>query len=216
MRKSIFVLAALFAATFVNAQINLVHTFVGQVYPLTGYGLLGETSYLCSTNKENNTISIFDSNFSLYKIVSINTPNGYSFNGYSLAYNNIFAINKIGFIVQFINTTNINTNEYQKVMIIDEDGNVLYDLGSMNQGVANVFNMNGSWYLLYHTYSWNEEHTVIGINKTDIYSLPGKGDAADVSEVSAPRRNARKYIHNDQVLIDSNERTYNIQGQQVN
>ncbi len=55
-----------------------------------------------------------------------------------------------------------------------------------------------------------------GYNDAYIYSLPGDGEATDVDEVSAPRRNnARKYINNDQVLIDSNDRTYTIQGQEV-
>ncbi len=49
----------------------------------------------------------------------------------------------------------------------------------------------------------------------DIYSLPGSGNATDVNEVSALRHNVRKYLQNDQVLIDSNERTYNMQGQQI-
>ena len=215
MRKSILIIAALIAATFANAQINLVHTFEGQVSPLTGYGFLEETSYLCSTNKENNTISIFDSNFSLYKTVSINTPNGYTFTGYSLAYYNIFSINKIGFIVQFTNLSNLNTNEWQKIMIIDEDANVLYDFGSMYQGVANSFYMNGSWYLLLHIYLWNEEHTSVNIKKTEIYSLPGNGEAQAVSTPSSPKRSARKIARDGQVLVQTDTNTYTLTGAEV-
>ena len=52
-------------------------------------------------------------------------------------------------------------------------------------------------------------------DKTYIYSVPGNGESANVSKVSAPRYNTRKYLHDNQVLFDSNERTYNMQGQQV-
>lgn len=55
-----------------------------------------------------------------------------------------------------------------------------------------------------------------GTTDIELYSLPGNGEATDVDEVSVPQRNiARKYINNDQVLIDSNEKTYNMKGQLV-
>lgn len=54
-----------------------------------------------------------------------------------------------------------------------------------------------------------------GNNWTDIYSLPGKGIVTDVDETPAPRRNGRKYLHNDQVLIDSDDNTYTTQGRQI-
>jgi hypothetical protein len=50
---------------------------------------------------------------------------------------------------------------------------------------------------------------------TDIYSLPGNGVPTEIQDVSSPHRNSRKYIENNQVLIDSNEKTYTITGQQV-
>jgi len=50
--------------------------------------------------------------------------------------------------------------------------------------------------------------------KTYIYALPAKG-ATKNHEVSSTKIESRKYLRNDQVLIDSNERTYTLTGQQV-
>ena len=49
----------------------------------------------------------------------------------------------------------------------------------------------------------------------DIYSLPGSDELLDIQSISAPHNNARKFLHNNHVLIESNKNTYNMQGQQV-
>ena len=49
----------------------------------------------------------------------------------------------------------------------------------------------------------------------DIYALPGNGEATAINEVYAPRRNARKYIHDAQVLIENEKNIYTIQGQEI-
>ena len=49
----------------------------------------------------------------------------------------------------------------------------------------------------------------------DIYALPGNGECTAVSTVSSPRRNAHKYLHNAQVLIENEKNIYTIQGQEI-
>ena len=49
----------------------------------------------------------------------------------------------------------------------------------------------------------------------DIYSLPGDGAAQVISSVSAPKSKARKFIHEDQVLIERNNCTYDAKGQEL-
>lgn len=49
----------------------------------------------------------------------------------------------------------------------------------------------------------------------DIYSLPGNDEMLDIQSISTPHHNARKFVHNNHVLIESNKNTYNMQGQQV-
>ncbi len=207
-----FAVALLTASAF--AQISLVHSFDGQVVPLTGSGFFLETSFFSKNNKNDNTITLYDSNFSLYKTVNVSVPDGYVFSS-SAAYYDIFTNKKVGFFVVFLNTSNVGTNDYQKSMIIDEEGNVLLDLGNSLSGSIAFFYMNNTWYMLYWKTEWNDSHTAAIINQTLVYSLPGQGESADANEVAAPRRNARKFLHNDQVLINSNNRIYNLQGQEV-
>jgi hypothetical protein len=59
MRKSIFIIAALFAATFANAQITLEHTFVGSVSaPTLTQNNIGD--YFVVKDKETNSINVYD------------------------------------------------------------------------------------------------------------------------------------------------------------
>ena len=214
MKKFLTFVAVTLLTTSAFAQISLVPAFDGQVVPFAGSGFFLETSFFSKNNKNDNTITLYDSNFSLYKTVNVSVPDGYVFSS-SAAYYDIFTNKKVGFFVVFLNTSNVGTNDYQKSMIIDEDGNVLLDLGNSLSGSIAFFYMNNTWYMLYWKTEWNESHTAAIINQTLVYSLPGQGESADVSEVSTPRHNVRKYLHNDQVLIDSNNRIYNLQGQEV-
>lgn len=54
-------------------------------------------------------------------------------------------------------------------------------------------------------------------NEYDVYSLPGDASSQDLISILPSSNNisARKYLHNDKVLIDSNERTYTLTGQEV-
>ena len=139
-----FAVALLTASAF--AQISLVHSFDGQVVPLTGSGFFLETSFFSKNNKNDNTITLYDSNFSLYKTVNVSVPDGYVFSS-SAAYYDIFTNKKVGFFVVFLNTSNVGTNDYQKSMIIDEEGNVLLDLGNSLSGSIAFFYMNNTWYI---------------------------------------------------------------------
>ena len=50
---------------------------------------------------------------------------------------------------------------------------------------------------------------------TQLYSLPGKGDSGqDISSPAAPR-NSRKVLKKDQVLVENADKTYTLQGQEV-
>lgn len=193
------------------SQINLVHTFNGQATPLTGWGVIDETAYFYSWN--NSSVLIYDSNFSLYKSVSISIPTGYTLNSVSIAYYNIFAVNKFGFVIHFINPSNQSNNEYQLSQIIDEDGNILCDLGKRyTSGLINVFYMNKSWYLLDTEYMWNDEHTGFEI-KTCIYSLPGTQNYTSANNV-VPQKNTAPYPNpassNINIPIKNNSGNLNI------
>lgn len=220
MKKSIFIFAALFAATFANAQIELIHTFDEEVCEVmhnredkyTRYNLpYLETPYLYTSDVQYNTDNIYTinfynfSDFSLYKSVIINEPS-IQLNYYrvSLVSRNILSTDdKVCFSLCARDAEGAGPS-----YICNEDGLVIAILkGSWPA----LIKLNGNYYL-----KTIERVDYNGHYKTHIYSVPGNGEVTDVDEVSVPQRNiARKYINNDQVLIDSNERTYTIQGQEV-
>ena len=205
MKKSVFVLAALFAATFANAQITLEHTFSGSINaPIIISYTLGD--YYIQEDETNNIITVYDAND--YSVVwSLRMPN----NAFARLFStNIFTTDgKFACIVKTIDDSKTD-NTRSHLYVYDEDKNIIADLGTA-YGIEgpNLVKVSTGYKLLVEKYAPDYSCT------TEIYSLPGNGVATDVDELFAPSHNARKYLHNDQVLIDSNERTYNMQGKQV-
>ncbi len=206
MKKSVFVLAAIFAAAFANAQITLEHTFSGSIdAPTINAIVLGD--YYIQKDKTNNIITVYDAND--YSVVwSLRMPNNASARLFST---NIFTTDgKFACIVKTIDDSKTD-NTRSHLYVYDEEKNIIADLGTAwaIEGPSLVKVSTG--------YKLHVEKYALDYSSrtTEIYSLPGNGVATDVNELFAPRHNARKYLHNDQVLIDSNERTYNMQGKQV-
>ena len=207
MKKSIFILAALFVATFANAQIELIHTFESSDVFVTAnnpdfnksyipqYGYIESPYFYEKVEKDDNCfVNLYNKDdFSLYKAIPISAE--HSRKNVCLTTRDILTTDgKVCFCM---------TNSDGGV-ILDEDG----------QQIATI---KGRYPVLTRV---NEKYILITVEynqggKTYIYSVPGNGVATDQSEVSVPRRNTRKYINNDQVLIDSNDRTYTVQGQEV-
>lgn len=209
MKKSIFILAALFVATFANAQIELIHTFESSDVFVTAnnqdfnksyipqYGHIESPYFYEKAKKDDNYfVNLYNKDdFSLYKSIPISAEHRWK--NVCLTTRDILTTDgKVCFCLSGSDGGGV---------ILDEDG----------QQIASI---KGSYPVLTRV---NEKYILITIDynqggKTYIYSVPGNGEATDASEVSAPRRNnARKYINNDQVLIDSNDRTYTVQGNEV-
>ena len=204
MKKFIFILAVLFVAIFANAQITLERTFSGSIdAPIIRESILGD--YYIQTDKSNNTITVYDAND--YSVVwSLNMPNARAY----LFSTNIFTTDgKFACLVETKDDSKTD-NTRCHLYVYDEDKNIIADLGtSWDHEYLNFVKVSSGYKLLV------EKVAPDYIFTTEIYSLPGNGESTDLSEVSAPRRDTRKYINNAQVLIDSNERTYTIQGQEV-
>ena len=211
MKKSIFIIAALFVATFANAQITLLHTFeswatisVNPYSDMYGYDIEAPYFYAMNLPKEaNGVVNLYNTeDFSLYKAVS--TPHiGSNFTCYLVSRNILTTDNKVCFAI---------TNESDgsnTIYIYNEDGQLVTTVEGKTPSIVKI---KGKYHLITHSYVYTEEGDKY---YTRVYSLPGNGEAADVDEVSAPQRNTRKYLHNDHVLIDSNEKTYNMKGQVV-
>ena len=125
------------------------------------------------------------------------------------------------FIAKNIFTTDskfayVCVDENQKeIKIISQEGNIIksipYTLGGAGDPFCYLFKTSNRYKLIVHNGSNNEDHT----DNYDIYALPGDGEATLINEVYAPRKNARKYLQNAQVLIENEKNIYTIQGQEI-
>lgn len=218
MRKSIFILAALFAATLANAQITLEHTFDGTIYSKTPMGIDHydgiNTPYLYTYDMYPNLsgqLKMYDKEtYELYKTYSYTLPQvEYPHASIVLFSCNIFTTDgKAAFIMTYGSESSSGQSNCK---IIDEDGNIIFDFNNQHiRGDVSLLKVGNTYKLLVREATYNNPNP-----HSYIYSLPGTGEVTSISEASAPRKNARKYLRNDQVLIDSNDKTYTLQGQEV-
>ena len=212
MKKSIFIFAALFAATCANAQITLDTTLTGLLLPACdladGNMCLPDENIIYNQESVNqSTINIYDA--STYHLEStLHCPVDLHILFFA---KNLFTANDTYAMICYGSDT-IGGWYYR---IYDELGQtVLLDMGYINlykKSPYTIFKTPTGYKLA--SYGANEA----GDNYvTRIYALPGIRSTVDINEVSIPRNNnGRKYLRNDQVLIDANSHTYTITGQQV-
>lgn len=92
--------------------------------------------------------------------------------------------------------------------VIDEFGSVLIELSDADY--AFVVYLFGEYKLI--TYGYTTGSTQV----TKIYSLPGQGKIfSDNKNIQSTPRNGHKYIKDAQVLIEEDDRTYNMTGLRV-
>jgi hypothetical protein len=203
MRKSIFILSVLFA-TFANAQITLEHTFDGRIYDLPFSG--GEYIYTLGdifvqySNGNKYVIDAHTYNATIVPDVIANQGLWLTAKGY------LTTDSRICFIVSNGDKT---TNETHQISIYDENGTKIQDLGSCNDESLKVFQLRNGEYKLSFCRKIGENY------QTEIYSFPGNGEAQAVSTPSSPKRAARKIAREGQVLVETENNTYTLQGQEV-
>ncbi|MBQ9603389.1 MAG: hypothetical protein IJR42_06260 [Paludibacteraceae bacterium] len=207
MRKSIFVIAALFAATFANAQITLLHTFESNVSVTVNpyasiYGYNIEAPYFYESDQDSNNdgliLNLYEKDdFSLYKSVHITNIGDCGLA--ELVSRNIFTTdNKVCFTV---------TTGDGKLCIYNEDGQLVETLLEGGYGYNSYIVSVNEKYLLIVSKSYGQG--------SYIYSLPGDGESGqDISTPVAPH-NSRKVLKKDQVLVENADKTYTLQGQEV-
>ena len=204
MKKSIFIFVAFFATTVANAQITLEHTFTN--------GYIG--SSLLATPPSGNTYSpsVFDG-FADYNeedhTLTIYNPEDYSIE--VVMYNvNQKPDYRFLFLSKNIFTTD-GTYSYLLLTsnganIIDQNGEIIFtfpdDVADYNAYLLKV----GNSYKLAFRYNGRPMY---------IYSLPGDGEATEISTLSSPKRSARKIAHEGQVLVETDVKTYTVTGQEV-
>lgn len=223
MKKSIFIFAALFATTFANAQITLEHTFdgwftisadmYGDLYNYVQspyfYNVLVNTKdnnapqpaspeRVKKTKEESKVIvNLYDiEDYSLYKSIQID-PETYVRMLCLVSRNILSTDNKVCFC--------LFDDGDEESYIYNEDGELIATIKGTSPSIVRV----NEKYLLISRYSKNDKHF------TYIYSLPGNGES-NVEQVSSPSRSSvRKFTRNGQVLVQTDNNTYSIQGQEI-
>lgn len=234
MKRFTFILAALFAATFANAQITLEHTFESNntfCRPAASSEYEGShhaagdlqivTDLPCSFFYEEERVSngihvnFFNvHDYTLYKsidLTSYGTVGPYEDEclvcGIAASAYDIYAVNKLAGLIHIY---------AQGYKVIDEDKNTLLEIPTEKNNRSfyriDIIKMGGNWYLIAY---WNNESSYL----TEVYSLPGDGSEPQitnsVSTPSSPMRSARKIARDGQVLIETETNTYSLQGAEV-
>ena len=226
MKKFTFILAALFAATFANAQITLEKTLEG-FYTLSA-NLAGDlyhyeqSPYFYNLQIETNTpstpdeptpgaprrlnansqgnkcvLNLYDvEDFSLYRTIEIENVSGSSI--CLLSRNILTTDNKVCFCVT-------GDSENEQSYIYNEDGLLITTIKGNGNIPPSLLKVNNKYLLVSRQ----------GYDKTYIYSVPGNGEAQAISTPSSPKRSARKIARDGQVLVETDTNTYTLQGAEV-
>ena len=207
MKKSIFILAALFAAVVANAQITLERTINDFVYPWTyaanGFSakfVYGDLLWTATGDQTDTYITIYDA----YSYDEITT---FNFSG------EFFFIAARGY---FTNTNEVCVllNQNNQLTLISESGDVLQNLGecpSFQGLIPEILTFSDGTCKLF---VWSPQDNQ-GMGITRIYSLPGNGEATEISTPSSPKRSARKIARDGQVLVQTDTNIYTLQGAEV-
>ena len=221
MRKSIFIIAALFAATFANAQITLEKTldgfytisanvggdlyhyeqspyFYNQQFQTNEPSLPNEpTPGTPRRSNANNkcVLNLYNADdFSLYKTIEIDNVSGSTV---CLVSRNILTTdNKVCFCI---------TGGDEHSYIYNEDGQLIATINGNGNIPPSLLKVNDK-YLLVSRQTYD---------KTYIYSVPGNGETQAISTPSSPKRAARKIARDGQVLVETDNNIYTLQGQEL-
>lgn len=123
---ALFLLQGCFLNSF--AQVSLDHTFNAFTTSLVGFENVNEPiDYFCIVTNDHQ-ICMYNPNYILYKTIDVNLPQGYSLSSISSAGKHI--INNDDKIEFFVSANNNQIgNTYYTAMIINEDGQIINNLG---------------------------------------------------------------------------------------
>ena len=214
MKKSIFILAALLAATFANAQITLEHTFSKDESHVLFPYVVGNSYYsiymlgdILETQKDGVGV-ILDLNTYAYKNIPTIPDNAEIWN---VAKGYFTADSRVCFVVWTYNAALADTDNCEHLYIYDENGTIIQDLGGGKALRCGFFPLRSNHYKFFI-----DRFTVSGNTNMEIYSLPGNGDPSQgIESPSTPRKLARKVLQKDQVRIENIDHTYTLTGQEI-
>ncbi|MHA3045442.1 T9SS type A sorting domain-containing protein [Riemerella anatipestifer] len=171
MKKVLFSVATIFATNFTFGQITLEHSF-NISENITAYSK-DETVYV-SFVRNDNKFKIYNSDYSLRKIVNISMPANYDsiwigdVNGYHISKYIFNTDDKFEFLVTISSSVNGNRD---KLLLINEDGILIKDFNPNSQTVGYR-----GYSEIFHDVSTNKNKFLVNNLGTDdqfdLYSLP--------------------------------------------
>ena len=212
MKKFTFIIATLFVATFANAQIELEATldgyyqFSATMAGVNGYDFV-PASHLYNSDLGDQdkvdgkwVVKLYDlETFNLYKTVFIPAGEETSLSVFNVSQNIFTTDGKVCFCVR-------GAGNDQHVYLYNEDGQLLYTFeGTTNSG---YWKIKDKYLMQTFTYDSNQLTTYI-------YSLPGNGVATEISSPAPQKSSARKIARDGQVLVETENNTYDLKGQEV-
>lgn len=230
MRKSIFIIAALFAATFANAQITLEKTF-GQYWHIGAEVQVLRNCTIRSGSVTTNIRPLFLGQY-LVDEHPIENPN-YDEAIYDIydpktlnlikTFNNLNMMPSAAYSLCFI-SRGIFTTENKWAWAYYKPSDTMY---ASDFCIVTEDNVELLRITIVDDYAYiikvGEQYKLVvpGVQDgnsyvTQLYSLPGKGDSGqDVGTPSVSRKSARKVLKKDQVLVENADKIYTLQGQEV-
>jgi len=169
---SMTIITLLLFSQALSAQINLEHTFEGQVTLPNSFYISNSTDYYIATT--NNQIKFYNMDYSLYKTVNIVPPTGYAINQSYMFSTNLFNTdNKVEFLVLFLQLGAPASDSYSTLRLYNDEGTLIKDFGynylfSCSSHKTN----NNQCRLSILVYHFPQSGSTITYT-TDIYSLPG-------------------------------------------
>jgi hypothetical protein len=164
MKKLLIILVSLSITLIMSAQIELEHNFTPSV-KLTQTSLKGTMFYQYQySDTITNQLKLYGQDYSLYKIITIPRPVGYTTSIYHISDQLFDSDNLIEFICLYYPVREGNLNYPTKIILYNENLNVIKDFGAFN-GAPNINiinNLNNGTKLVFD-----------GSDCTKIYSLPG-------------------------------------------
>lgn len=219
MKKSIFILAVLFAANFANAQIYLEATFSSRVkeyFDVSDYYFdCGKLPIIYGDT----LVELYNDDMTLYKTIKFAPSSaqtikrapaaikgGPSYGTYLFSRNIFTTDGKVAFIKWSSN----------KIEVFDEDKTLLATIPlDNNYPDMGLFSVNGKWKLIVQESQWSDV-TYTSSYTAYVYSLPGNGEiSTETITPSSPKRAARKIAREGQILVETDTNIFDLRGQEV-
>lgn len=175
MKKLFLTFAVAIIATTLFGQVNLLHTFNGNV-AVQGYITENLDRYVFRTD---NTVQIYNPDFSLEKTANITLPSGYTISTITATKHLINNDDKYEFLITATASNYNDMTRYGYAFIVNEDGNVIKEFGYSYLYSISLNQVNGQLRLILLETVYGTPMTY----KTYVYSCGGVYTSiADIDE----------------------------------